>query len=115
MGRSILVLYVPSFDHFAWHNAGAACCFLVITRWNRRSPRFLSCDSLFLLSLPIFPLPFVAVMALGHLGASSPDAALAIIASDGIMPLRNLLADPEEDRTVRAAAAWAISQLGFHR
>ena len=61
--------------------------------------------------LPLSP----AVMSLGHLAASSPDAALAIVVSEGLLPLRNLLGDCDEDEAVRAACAWAISQIGVHR
>ncbi|CAI6002882.1 unnamed protein product [Closterium sp. NIES-65] len=54
------------------------------------------------------------VVALGFLAASSPDAALAVVASDGISPLQDLIVEGDADVTLKGACAWALSQMASH-
>ncbi|KAI8475961.1 MAG: armadillo-type protein [Monoraphidium minutum] len=53
------------------------------------------------------------VMALGYIAAFSETLALAVIAEKGLPPLVAALAQEPEDH-VKAAAAWALGQLGRH-
>ncbi|CAI5516859.1 unnamed protein product [Closterium sp. Naga37s-1] len=54
------------------------------------------------------------VVALGFLAASSPDAALAVVASDGISPLQDLIVEGHAHVTLKGACAWALSQMASH-
>lgn len=53
------------------------------------------------------------LMALGYIGAFSDTLALAIIVHQGVLPLKTALVNEPEDY-VKAAAAWALGQLGRH-
>jgi hypothetical protein len=52
-------------------------------------------------------------MALGYIGAFSETLATAVIASKGIAPLFNALAEEPEDH-VKSASAWSLGQIGRH-
>ncbi|CAI5465981.1 unnamed protein product [Closterium sp. Yama58-4] len=54
------------------------------------------------------------VVALGFLAASSAEAALAVVASDGISPLQDLIVEGDADVTLKGACAWALSQMASH-
>lgn len=54
-----------------------------------------------------------AIMALGYIGAFNESLATSVIIKQGLLPLKSALADGEEDH-IRAAAAWALGQLGRH-
>eukprot|EP00750_Incisomonas_marina_P008660 INCI15576.1.p1 GENE.INCI15576.1~~INCI15576.1.p1 ORF type:complete len:508 (-),score=108.71 INCI15576.1:1555-3078(-) len=54
-----------------------------------------------------------AIMALGYIAAFSETLALAIIVSKGVQPLRLSLLEEKDDH-IKAAAAWAIGQVGRH-
>ncbi|CAI7862755.1 unnamed protein product, partial [Closterium sp. NIES-54] len=60
------------------------------------------------------PLHLPVVVALGFLAASSPDAALAVVASEGISPLQDLIVEGHADVTLKGACAWALSQMASH-
>lgn len=52
-------------------------------------------------------------MALGYIAAFSETLALAVIAEKGLEPLCAAVAQEAEDH-IRAAAAWALGQVGRH-
>ncbi|CAI5534494.1 unnamed protein product [Closterium sp. Naga37s-1] len=54
------------------------------------------------------------VQALGHLAGAGGEGALAIVASEGVAPLKELLIQPDVEESVRGACAWALSQIGRH-
>ena len=53
------------------------------------------------------------VMALGYIAVFSERLAMAVIVSQGIVPLANALS-MEQDSHIKAAAAWALGQVGQH-
>ena len=53
------------------------------------------------------------IMTLGYIAAFDEHNAMAIINSKGIDPLRDSLAEDNDDY-VKAAAAWSLGQLGGH-
>ncbi|CAI5503312.1 unnamed protein product [Closterium sp. Naga37s-1] len=54
------------------------------------------------------------VQALGHLAGAGGEGALAIVASEGVAPLKELLIQADVEESVRGACAWALSQIGRH-
>ncbi|CDJ28390.1 armadillo/beta-catenin-like repeat protein, putative [Eimeria mitis] len=59
------------------------------------------------------PTRVAGILALGYIGAFTETLALAIIVQKGIPPLKNALETETEDHA-KAAAAWAVGQLGRH-
>ncbi|XP_026192545.1 sperm-associated antigen 6 [Cyclospora cayetanensis] len=59
------------------------------------------------------PTRVAGILALGYIGAFTETLALAIIVQKGIPPLKNALETESEDHA-KAAAAWAVGQLGRH-
>lgn len=59
------------------------------------------------------PARLPAILALGYIGAFSETLATSIIIKQGLLPLKTALIEEEEDH-IRAAAAWALGQLGRH-
>jgi hypothetical protein len=53
------------------------------------------------------------VMMLGYVGAHTENLAMAVIVSKGVVQLALTLAEEKEDH-LRAAAAWALGQIGRH-
>ena len=53
------------------------------------------------------------IMALGFIAAFSETLALAVVVSKGVTPLKDALITEPEDH-IKAAAAWALGQVGRH-
>lgn len=53
------------------------------------------------------------IVALGYIAAFSETLALAVIVSKGVAPLKDALINEPEDH-IKAAAAWALGQMGRH-
>jgi 3-methyladenine DNA glycosylase AlkD len=53
------------------------------------------------------------IMTLGYMAAFSETLALAVIVSQGIMPLKDALINEPEDH-LKAASAWSLGQIGRH-
>ena len=53
------------------------------------------------------------VMMLGYVGAHTENLAMAVIVSKGVVQLALTLAEEKEDH-LKAAAAWALGQIGRH-
>ena len=53
------------------------------------------------------------IMAVGYIAAFSETLALAVIVSKGVAPLKEALVTEPEDH-IKAAAAWALGQVGRH-
>lgn len=53
------------------------------------------------------------IMALGYMAAFSETYALAIIVANGIIPVKDALVLESEDH-IKAAAVWALGQIGRH-
>ena len=58
-----------------------------------------------------FRLP--GVMMLGYVGAHTENLAMAVIVSKGVVQLSMTLSEEKEDH-LKAAAAWALGQIGRH-
>ena len=52
-------------------------------------------------------------MMLGYVGAHTENLAMAVIVSKGVVQLALTLAEESEDH-LKAAAAWALGQIGRH-
>jgi hypothetical protein len=52
-------------------------------------------------------------MMLGYVGAHTENLAMAVIVSKGVVQLALTLAEEKEDH-LKAAAAWALGQIGRH-
>ncbi|KAL8430361.1 hypothetical protein Efla_001126 [Eimeria flavescens] len=59
------------------------------------------------------PTRVAGILALGYIGAFTETLALAVIVQKGIPPLKEALQTEQEDHA-KAAAAWALGQLGRH-
>jgi len=53
------------------------------------------------------------IMTLGYIAAFSETLALAIIVTQGIIPLKDALVNESEDH-IKAASAWSLGQIGRH-
>eukprot|EP00794_Sanderia_malayensis_P003063 gene3063-3527_t len=53
------------------------------------------------------------IMMLGYVGAQSENLAMAVIVSKGVVALALVFAEEPEDH-IKAAAAWALGQIGRH-
>lgn len=53
------------------------------------------------------------LMTLGYVAAFSETLALAVIVSQGVIPLKDALVNEAEDH-IKAAAAWSLGQVGRH-
>lgn len=53
------------------------------------------------------------IMTLGYIAGFSETLALAVIANQGILPLKDALQNESEDH-IKSAAAWSLGQLGRH-
>eukprot|EP01136_Pigoraptor_vietnamica_P023522 Opistho-1_new@75687 len=53
------------------------------------------------------------IMTLGYIGSFTEHLAMAVIVSKGVLPLANALVTEPEDH-IKAAAAWALGQIGRH-
>lgn len=52
-------------------------------------------------------------MALGHLASFSPELSTAVISSNALPPLVDVLEHEDEDH-VKGASAWSLGQIGKH-
>lgn len=52
-------------------------------------------------------------MMLGYVGAHTENLAMAVVVSKGVVQLALTLAEESEDH-LKAAAAWALGQIGRH-
>ncbi|XP_002164433.1 sperm-associated antigen 6 isoform X1 [Hydra vulgaris] len=53
------------------------------------------------------------IMALGYIAAHSENLSMAVIVSNGVIQLALVLSEEKEDH-IKAAAAWALGQIGRH-
>eukprot|EP00039_Didymoeca_costata_P031309 m.34129 g.34129 ORF g.34129 m.34129 type:complete len:526 (-) comp8673_c0_seq1:192-1769(-) len=86
--------HTPELAQLVVNNGGVAALvdYSIETRGNARMP---------------------GVMALGYISAFSERLAMAVITQHAIMPLAEALKEEQQDY-VRAAAAWALGQVGRH-
>ncbi|CDI80950.1 armadillo/beta-catenin-like repeat protein, putative [Eimeria praecox] len=107
-----IVKHTPQLAVFA-ANAGAIEALIHLIQETTGATRY-GYYNLCYLQLCIFLVMTVAgILALGYIGAFTETLALAIIVQKGIPPLKNALETETEDHA-KAAAAWAVGQLGRH-